>query len=156
MNYTTKTVKTINNFMLRTIRTSYRSYELNYKKKEVIQMKNYKNYNDQVNKNVTNLRFIDLDSSSIHEFYDKLFILNYKLTTDEKELELSIESGFELYSEELEYYKYEYINELKENIYVTYQVDLIGDYNQEHERLEIVYVSDIDSYVMPVYANGLS
>ena len=119
-------------------------------------MKNYKNYNDQVNKNVTNLRFIDLDSSSIHEFYDKLFILNYKLTTDEKELELSIESGFELYSEELEYYKYEYINELKENIYVTYQVDLIGDYNQEHERLEIVYVSDIDSYVMPVYANGLS
>ena len=119
-------------------------------------MKNYKNYDDQVNKNVTNLRIIDLDASSIHEFYDKLFILNYKLTTDEKELELSIESGFELYSEELEYYKYEYINELKENIYVTYQVDLIGDYNQEHERLEIVYVSDIDSYVMPVYANGLS
>ena len=119
-------------------------------------MKNYKNYEDQVNKNVTNLRFIDLDVSSSHEFYDKLFKLNYKLTTDEKELELSIESGFELYSEELEYYKYEYINELKENIYVTYQVDLIGDYNQEHERLEVVYVSDIDSYVMPVYANGLS
>ena len=119
-------------------------------------MKNYKNYEDQVNKNVTNLRIIDLDDSSIDEFYEKLFDLNYKLTTDEKELELSIESGFELYSEELEYYKYEYINELKENIYVTYQVDLIGDYNQEHERLEVVYVSDIDSYVMPVYANGLS
>ena len=119
-------------------------------------MKKYKNYDDQVNKNVTNLRFIDLDVRSIQEFYDKLFTLNYKLTTDEKELELSIESGFELYSEELEYYKYEYINELKENIYVTYQVDLIGEYNQEHERLEVVYVSDIDSYVMPVYANGLS
>ena len=119
-------------------------------------MKNYKNYDDQVNKNVTNLRIIDLDDSSIHEFYEKLFDLNYKLTTDEKELELSIESGFELYSEELEYYKYEYINELMENIYVTYQVDLIGDYNQEHERLEIVYVSDIDSYIMPIYANGLS
>ena len=119
-------------------------------------MKNYKNYEDQVNKNVTNLRIIDLDDSSIHEFYEKLFDLNYKLTTDEKELELSIESGFELYSEELEYYKYEYINELMENIYVTYQVDLIGDYNQEHERLEIVYVSDIDSYIMPIYANGLS
>ena len=119
-------------------------------------MKNYKNYDDQVNKNVTNLRVIDLDASSIHEFYEKLFDLNYKLTTDEKELELSIESGFELYSEELEYYKYEYINELMENIYVTYQVDLIGDYNQEHELLEIVYVSDIDSYVMPIYANGLS
>ena len=119
-------------------------------------MKNYKNYEDQVNKNVTNLRIIDLDDSSIDGFYEKLFDLNYKLTIDEKELELSIESGFELYSEELEYYKYEYINELKENIYVTYQVDLIGDYNQEHERLEVVYVSDIDSYVMPVYANGLS
>ena len=119
-------------------------------------MKNYKNYDDQVNKNATNLRFIDLDDSSSHEFYDKLFTLNYELTTDEKELELSIESGFELYSEELEYYKYEYIKELMENIYVTYQVDLIGEYNQEHERLEIVYVSDIDSYVMPVYANGLS
>ena len=125
------------------------------KKKEVLKMKNYKNYDDQVNKNVTNLRFIDLDDSSIHEFYEKLFNLNYELTTDEKELELAIESGFELYSEELEYYKYEYINELMENIYVTYQVDLIGEYNQEHERLEIVYVSDIDSYVMPVYAYGM-
>ena len=119
-------------------------------------MKNYKNYNDQVNKNVTNLRLIDLDDNSIHEFYDKLFTLINELITDEKELELSIESGFKLYSEELEFYKYEYINFLMESIYLTYQVDLIGDYNHEHERLEIVYLDDIEAYVMPVYAYGMS
>ena len=119
-------------------------------------MKEYKNYSVQVNKNVSNLNIIDIDENSSLEFYDKLYELKRELITEQKELELSIESGFELYSDDLTNYIYEDTWQEMESIYVTYKVDLIGAYNHEHERLEIVYIDEIDSYVMPVYAYGMA
>ena len=119
-------------------------------------MKEYKNYSVQVNKNVSNLNIIDIDENSSLEFYDKLYELKRELITEQKELELSIESGFELYSDDLTNYIYEDTWQEMESIYVTYKVDLIGAYNHEHERLEIVCIDEIDSYVMPVYAYGMA
>ena len=69
---------------------------------------------------------------------------------------IKIKALLKLFTDELSEYISDYIYESMESIYVTYKVDLIGDYNQEHKRLEIVYIDGIDTYVMPVYVFGIS
>lgn len=49
-----------------------------------------------------------------------------------------------------------HIDSLMDCTYQLYTVDLIGDYNEFHGKMNIFYNETIESYVMPVYCFGIS
>lgn len=121
----------------------------------IITRNKYDNYAQQVDDNVLSLEPINIEESD--EFWhEPLYDLCYNNITDEKIKKFSEETGFETESDEMHDYISNYIYECFESIYVTYKVELKGEYNSEHERLEIVWNNEANCYVMPVYAFGMA
>lgn len=117
--------------------------------------KDYRNYGEQVFDNVLSIEPIDIEE--FDEFWhEPLFDLCWNNLSEEKLKEIEEESGCKESSDDFLDYVTEYIYDCFESIYVTYKVELKGDYNSEHERLEIVWNDEANCYVMPVYAFGMA
>lgn len=84
------------------------------------QVKDYKNYSEQVSENVN---LIEVFQGELPEFWYEL--------------------------------EREHIESTLEGIYLFYKVELKGCYNEEHERLHIVWYDELESYLMPVYSYGM-
>lgn len=120
----------------------------------IVNRKEYRNYSEQVKDNVLSLELFDGDLGV--GFWEDLYELCYENLSEEKYKELENESGYSYDSDEFSDYVNEYIYDCFESIYVTYKVELKGEYNSEHERLEIIWNDEAECYVMPVYAFGMA
>ena len=121
----------------------------------IVTRNEYRNYAQQVDDNLSSLELINIEE--FDEFWhEPLFDLCHDNLTDKKIEELSKESGHEIGSDDLDMYIHEYIYECFESIYQTYKVELKGEYNSEHERLEIIWNDEANAYIMPVYCFGIS
>lgn len=115
----------------------------------------YRDYAHQVSENVLELELINIEE--FDEFWrEPLYDLCFNNISEEKIKRFEEETEFSEFSDGMDEYIREYIYTCFESIYVTYKVKLKGDYNSEHERLEIVWNEKANCYIMPVYAFGIS
>ena len=117
--------------------------------------KQYRNFSEQVSDNVTNLELFG-GKPSDDWWHDLLEIIFNNL--DDHDVE-NIKEWFEIEDESSdEYYEaeIEYVYEQMEGIYQVYKVELKGGkYTSEHERLEITWDDESESWLMPVYCLGV-
>jgi len=117
--------------------------------------KQYKNFSEQVYDNVTSLELFD---GELEFWWEKLFETIYN-NLDERDIE-NIKEWYEIEEEfSDEYYEAEreYVWEQMESVYLVYKVELKGGkYTSEHERLEITWDDESESWLMPVYCFGIA
>ena len=117
--------------------------------------KQYKNFEEQVRDNVTNLELFDGEYSD-DWWYDLLELIFSNLNDRDVE---NIKEWYEIEEEfSDEYYEaeVEYVHDKMEGIYLVYKVELKGgEYTSEHERLEITWDDENESWLMPVYCLGV-
>ena len=117
--------------------------------------KQYRNFAQQVHDNVTSLELFDgeLGDDWWHDLLETIFS-----NLDDHDVE-NIKEWFEIEDESSEEYveaEYEYVWEQMQGVYLVYKVELKGDkYTSEHERLEITWDDESESWLMPVYCLGV-
>lgn len=118
-------------------------------------MKKYSNYAEQVSDNVEELELFN-EINEIDEFWhEPLLDLVWENTSDETILEwCDLPKDTATDTDEFYQIRQEAIYQSLEGIYQTYKVTLKGEYNEEHERLEIIWNDEVESYIMPVYHFG--
>ena len=117
--------------------------------------KQYKNFAEQVNDNVSSLELFD---GELEFWWEKLAETIYNNINDEKVKEIKEYTGIEdESSEEFFEAEHEYVWEQMEGVYLVYKVELKGGkYTSEHERLEITWDDESESWLMPVYCFGIA
>ena len=117
--------------------------------------KQYKNFAEQVNDNVSSLELFD---GELEFWWEKLAETIYNNIDDEKVKEIKEYSGIEdEFSEEFFEAEHEYVYDQMEGVYLVYKVELKGGkYTSEHERLEITWDDESESWLMPVYCFGIA
>lgn len=125
------------------------------KRKRVIDMKKYSNYAEQVSDNVEELELFNEINEVDELWYEPLLGLISENTSDETIIEwYDLPKDTPTDTDEFYQIRQEAIYQSLEDIYQTYKVTLKGDYNEEHERLEIVWNDEAGSYIMPVFHFG--
>ena len=117
--------------------------------------KQYKNFAEQVNDNVSSLELFD---GELEFWWEKLAETIYNNIDDEKVKEIKEYTGIEDESSE-EYFEaeHEYVWDMMQGVYQVYKVELKGgEYTSEHERLEIVWDEDSECWLLPVYCYGMA
>ena len=116
--------------------------------------KQYKNFSEQVNDNVTSLELFD---GELEFWWERLFetifsnLDDHDIKNIKEWYEIEDESSEEYYEAEIEY-----VFQQMEGIYQVYKVELENDkYTSEHERLEITWDDESESWLMPVYCLGM-
>ena len=116
--------------------------------------KQYKNFSEQVSDNVTSLELFD---GELEFWWERLFETIYN-NLDERDIE-NIKEDFGIedeFSEEFFEAEHEYVHDQMQGVYLVYKVELKGDkYTSEHERLEITWDDESESWLMPVYCFGM-
>lgn len=116
--------------------------------------KQYKNFAEQVSDNVTNLELFD---GELEFWWDELAQLIFS-NLDDHDVE-NIKEWYEIedeYSDEYAEAEIEYVYDQMQGIYQVYKVELKGGkYTSEHERLEITWDDESESWLMPVYCFGM-
>ena len=116
--------------------------------------KQYKNFSEQVSDNVTNLELFD---GKLENWWYELSETIFN-NLDERDIE-NIKEWYEIEEEfSDEYYEaeHEYVYDQMEGVYLVYKVELKGGkYTSEHERLEITWDDESESWLMPVYCFGM-
>lgn len=121
-------------------------------------MKKYNNYAEQTADNITITGTYEGETCVL---WDEIYNIKDNLTTDESiipHLNANVVDMSALEFDGAEWYELrsEAIWEAMQGIYILYTVDLKGnEYTGEHERLEIVWCDEANSYVMPCYAFGM-
>ena len=117
--------------------------------------KQYKNFEEQVQDNVEELELFN-ELSEYNEFwFEPLFELLLKNTDSNKVIKAyNLPKSTTTDDEEYQDALYKYINEEIDQVYQIYKVDIKGSYNEEHERLNIFFDNELDSYILPVYHYG--
>ena len=117
--------------------------------------KQYKNFSEQVKDNVSSLELFD---GELEFWWEKLAETIYNNIDDEKVKEIKEYSGIEdEFSEEFFEAEHEYVYDQMEGVYLVYKVELKGGkYTSEHERLEITWDDESESWLMPVYCFGIA
>ena len=116
--------------------------------------KQYKNFVEQVNDNVSSLELFD---GELEFWWEKLAETIYNNIDDEKVKEIKEYTGIEdEFSEEFFEAEHEYVWDMMQGVYLVYKVELKGGkYTSEHERLEITWDNESESWLMPVYCLGM-
>ena len=116
--------------------------------------KQYKNFSEQVSDNVASLELFD---GELEFWWERLFETIFSNLDDHdvkniKEwYEVEDESSEEYYEAEIEY-----VHDQMQSVYLVYKVELKGGkYTSEHERLEITWDDESESWLMPVYCLGV-
>ena len=117
--------------------------------------KQYRNFSEQVSDNVTNLELFGGKPSDDwwHDLLETIFsnLDDHDIKNIKEWYEIEDESSEEFFEAEIEY-----VYEQMEGIYQVYKVELKGDkYTSEHERLEITWDDESESWLMPVYCLGV-
>ena len=117
--------------------------------------KQYKNFAEQVSDNVTNLELFGGKPSDDwwHDLLETIFsnLDDHDIKNIKEWYEIEDESSEEYYEAEIEY-----VFQQMEGIYQVYKVELENDkYTSEHERLEITWDDESESWLMPVYCLGM-
>ena len=117
--------------------------------------KQYRNFEEQVQDNVEELELFN-ELSEYNEFwFEPLFELLLKNTDSNKVIKAyNLPKSTTTDDEEYQDALYKYINEEIDQVYQIYKVDIKGSYNEEHERLNIFFDNELDSYILPVYHYG--
>lgn len=117
--------------------------------------KQYKNFSEQVKDNVTNLELFD---GELEFWWERLFetifnnIDDHDIENIKEWYDIDDESSEEFFEAEIEY-----VHEQMDGIYQVYKVELKGGkYTSEHERLEITWDDESESWLMPVYCFGIA
>lgn len=117
--------------------------------------KQYENFAQQVDDNVVSLELFD--GNLENWWYDLRETIFNNL--DDHDIE-NIKEWFEIedeYSDEYYEAEIEYVYQQMEGIYLVYKVELEDDkYTSEHERLEITWDNESESWLMPVYCFGIA
>ena len=117
--------------------------------------KQYKNFAEQVNDNIAGMELFD---GELESFWENLAEIIYD-NLDDHDVE-NIKEWFEIedeYSDEYYEAEIEYVHEQMEGVYQVYKVELKGGkYTSEHERLEITWDYESESWLMPVYCFGMA
>ena len=117
--------------------------------------KQYKNFAEQVNDNVKDLELFNELQENNELWFEPLFELLLKNTESNKVIhEYNLPETTTIDDEEYQDALYKYINEVIDQVYQIYKVDIKGSYNEEHERLNIFFNNELDSYILPVYHYG--
>ena len=117
--------------------------------------KQYKNFAEQVNDNVKDLELFNELPEHNELWFEPLFELLLKNTESNKVIhEYNLPETTTIDDEEYQGALYKYINEVIDQVYQIYKVDIKGSYNEEHERLNIFFNNELDSYILPVYHYG--
>lgn len=125
------------------------------KRKRVIDMKKYSNYAEQVSDNVEELELFNEINEVDELWYEPLLGLISENTSDETIIEwYDLPKDTPTDTDEFYQLRQEAISESLDSIYQTYKVTLKGEYNEEHERLEIIWNDEAGSYIMPVFHFG--
>lgn len=116
--------------------------------------KQYKNFAQQVDDNVSSLELFD---GELEFWWEKLAETIYNNIDDEKVKEIKEYTGIEdEFSDEYYEAEHEYVYDQIEGIYQVYKVELKGGkYTSEHERLEITWDDESESWLLPVYCFGM-
>ena len=116
--------------------------------------KQYKNFSEQVSDNVTNLELFD---GKLENWWYELSETIFN-NLDERDIE-NIKEWYEIEDESSEEFfeaEHEYVYDQMEGVYLVYKVELKGGkYTSEHERLEITWDDENESWLMPVYCFGM-
>lgn len=116
--------------------------------------KQYKNFAEQVSDNVTSLELFD---GELEFWWSELAQVIFS-NLDDHDVE-NIKEWYEIDDETSEEYQeaeIEYVYDQMEGIYQVYKVELKGGkYTSEHERLEITWDDESESWLMPVYCFGM-
>lgn len=117
--------------------------------------KQYRNFAEQVDDNVESLELFD---GELEFWWEKLYETICS-NIDDRDVE-NIKEWFEIedeYSDEFYEAEIEYVHQQMEGIYQVYKVELEGGkYTREHERLEITWDDESESWLMPVYCFGMA
>lgn len=118
-------------------------------------MKKYSNYVEQVRDNVEELELFN-EINEVDEFWhEPLLDLIDQNTSDETIIEWGdLPNDTPTDTDEFYQIRQAALFESLEGIYQTYKVTLKGEYNEEHERLEIIWNDEVESYILPVYHFG--
>lgn len=117
--------------------------------------KQYSNFAQQVNDNVKDLELFNELPEHNELWFEPLFELLLKNTESNKVIHAyNLPESTTTDDEEYQDALYKYINEVIDQVYQIYKVDIKGSYNEEHERLNIFFDNELDSYVLPVYHYG--
>ena len=117
--------------------------------------KQYSNFAQQVNDNVKDLELFNELPEHNELWFEPLFELLLKNTESNKVIhEYNLPETTTIDDEEYQGALYKYINEAIDQVYQIYKVDIKGSYNEEHERLNIFFNNELDSYILPVYHYG--
>ena len=117
--------------------------------------KQYSNFAQQVNDNVKDLELFNELPEHNELWFEPLFELLLKNTESNKVIhEYNLPETTTIDDEEYQGALYKYINEVIDQVYQIYKVDIKGSYNEEHERLNIFFNNELDSYILPVYHYG--
>ena len=117
--------------------------------------KQYSNFAQQVNDNVEDLELFNELPEHNELWFEPLFELLLKNTESNKVIhEYNLPETTTIDDEEYQGALYKYINEVIDQVYQIYKVDIKGSYNEEHERLNIFFNNELDSYILPVYHYG--
>lgn len=117
--------------------------------------KQYRNFEEQVQDNVEELELFNELSEYNELWFEPLFELLLKNTEPNKIIhEYNLPETTTIDDEEYQDALYKYINEVIDQVYQIYKVDIKGSYNEEHERLNIFFDNELDSYILPVYHYG--
>ena len=117
--------------------------------------KQYKNFSEQVSDNVTNLELFD---GKLENWWYELSETIFN-NLDERDIG-NIKEWYEIEDESSEEFfeaEHEYVYDQMEGVYLVYKVELKGGkYTSEHERLEITWDDESESWLMPVYCFGIA
>lgn len=117
--------------------------------------KQYRNFAEQVSDNVTSLELFD---GELEFWWGELAQVIFS-NIDDHDIE-NIKEWYEIedeYSDEFQEAEIEYVYDQMEGIYQVYKVELKGGkYTREHERLEITWDEESESWLMPVYCFGMA
>ena len=117
--------------------------------------KQYRNFAEQVDDNVTSLELFD---GELEFWWERLFETIFS-NLDDHDVE-NVKEWYEIKDETSEEYQeaeLEYVYQQMEGIYQVYKVELKGGkYTSEHERLEITWDDESESWLMPVYCFGIA
>ena len=117
--------------------------------------KQYSNFAEQVNNNVKDLELFNELPEHNELWFEPLFELLLKNIEPNKIIhEYNLPETTTIDDEEYQDALYKYINEVIDQVYQIYKVDIKGSYNEEHERLNIFFNNELDSYILPVYHYG--
>lgn len=120
-------------------------------------MKKYNSYSDQVEANVEDLELFNEINEADEFWHEPLLELLENNISDATILEWGdLPKDYETDNESFYELRHEAIMESLESVYQVFKVTLKGEYNEEHERLNIFWNDEAESYIMPVYHFGTS